>query len=180
MLRKTSSSIFILLLQVPLCNSQPPAPPVDEDFQFNNVESQLATSSGQETYVEQTESVVDEFCRYIFDSCPAIATVSDVPWRNDTTGRLDIGLSLVPMKMIGIDEITESFTMQAEVKISWRMPECATWAGIKQLGPNASKRLNDSVSASNLPGQCLYPKYSLYFPLILHANAVDDTYCVIK
>ena len=60
-------------------------------------------------------NIVDEFCNFIFQNCPALATTSGVPLKNMTTGRNDVGVVFIPIKLIEINEIDQSFSMQVDL-----------------------------------------------------------------
>ena len=123
-------------------------------------------------------NIVDEFCNFIFQNCPALATTSGVPLKNMTTGRNDVGVVFIPIKLIEINEIDQSFSMQVDLRINWGLPKCAAWSGVVNLGPKASQRLNETASNGLLPETCFYSKSNIYVPLILHSNSVSDTYSI--
>ena len=125
-------------------------------------------------------TLTEEFCQYINLTCPQIRTFSGVPIANDTTKKLHIGIDFIPIRMVGINEIEESFSIRIDLRVYWGLPSCASWKGARQLGSQASKRLNDSLESRMLPRDCLFDRDSIYIPQLLHTNAMGDTYSIEK
>ena len=144
-----------------------------------NIADEIVKDLGDRYYQVLTiPNTADEFCQYINETCPAIRSYSGVPITNATTKKLHIGIEFIPVKLLDINEIEESLALRIDLRVFWGLPACANWKHAKELGPQASMRLNESLKNGQLPENCYFDKGQMYVPQLLHVNAMGNTYAI--
>ena len=157
--------------------------PVDETNveEWVEMDDQIVTDLDYADYnAVALPNLEDEFCEYINKTCPQIRTYSGVPVRNKKTKKLHIGIQVVPIKLLEVNEIEESFSMRIDLRISWGLPRCANWKDGIKLGTDAPQRLHDAFRNNKSPSTCYFRKEWMYVPLLLHTNAMGDPYAIEK
>ena len=178
-----------IFLQLCVGNAQPPGNPKqgnndnsaegpDDDVDIGD---QVAADIGKRGYNVSTQpNINDEFCQYINRTCPEMRTQSGVPITNETTKKLHIGIQILLVKLLEINEIEESFSIRTDMRVFWGLPECANWKAATHLGNEASQRLQKALINRQLPKKCYFHKKYMFIPLLLHLNAMGDTYAIEK
>ena len=146
------------------------------------LEDQIVSDLGNRGYKASTSTMIidDEFCEYINQTCPEIRTFSGIPIKNETTKKFHIGIEMIPIKLLDVNEIEESISMRLDLRVSWGLPSCANWKEATELSSEASQRLKDALRNDELPVTCYYDRERLYIPQLLHTNAMGDTYAIEK